>query len=55
MPRSRRSTLARFGTVKKARSWCALVSFWLTLPCNVLGFREDLQELRRLDDRAHSD
>ncbi len=31
MPRSRRSTSARFGTVKKARSWCALVSFWLTL------------------------
>ncbi len=24
-------------------------------PCNVLGFGEDLQELRRLDDRAHSD
>ena len=23
-------------------------------PCNVLGFGEDLQELRRLDDRAHS-
>ena len=30
-PRSLSRISARFGTVKKARSWCALVSFWFTL------------------------
>src|SRR5512134_1396014 len=30
-PRSFRRISARFGTVKNASSWCALVSFWFTL------------------------
>ena len=52
MPRSRRSTSARFGTVKKARSWCALVSFWFTLRAMSSASVRTCSELHRLDDRA---
>ncbi len=61
MPRSRSRISARLGTVKKARSWWALVSFWFTLramsSASVRTWRSSIDSMTldiRLDDAISS-